>query len=435
MTRLPIRLPLRSWLLWLGALLAFPASAQLEFTVTGGETGAQPIAIVPFAGNEGLPTDIAQVIEANLVRSGQFYGLARADMLEKPSDPARINFQNWRAVNMENLVIGRVIRDPGSDRTVVRFHLLDVYRGEQLMAFDMPPAEPQRLRYVAHQISDLIYEKLTGIKGVFNTKIAYVSSTGFGPNISFRLVVADADGEVPREVATSRETLMSPSWSPDGKRLAYVGYERGRQSIYLHTLATGRVEKLVSEKGINGSPAWSPDGTRLAVTLSFETNPDIYVIDLATRQRTRITATEGIDTEPSWSPDGQELVFTSDRGGSPQIYRVSARGGEAQRITFQGRQNLRPNYSPDGKSVVLVNYDEGRYRIGLLDLQSGSLRILSDGRLDESPSFAPNGAVVIYATQTSQGAELATVTTDGRVRQRMRQAGSVREPAWGPLAK
>lgn len=416
------------------AAALLPARAQLQFEVTGGATGAQPIAIVPFAANEGL-MDVAQVIEGDLVRSGLFYALPRTDMLEKPSEPKQIDHRNWRAVNMDNIVIGSVKRDPGSDRVTVRFYLFDVLRGEQRLGFEMPAAEPSQLRYTAHQIADLIFEKLTGIPGVFNTKIAYVASQGYGLDRRYALMIADWDGENPRTIATSREPLMSPQWAPDRKRLAYVGYERGRSSIYVHEVATGKVRKLVSEKGINGSPAWSPDGTRLAVTLSYESNPDIYVVDVATGSKRRLTTTEGIDTEAGWSPDGQSIVFTSERGGPPQVYRMTADGGNVTRLTFRGRQNLRPSYSPDGKSIVLVNLEDSRYRIALLDVATNQLRLLSDGRFDEGPSFAPNGATVIYATQGAKGAELATVSTDGRVRQRLRQTGDVREPAWSPLQR
>ncbi len=426
---------LKRLLLVLCVLVPGLARADLEFVVQSNKTGAQPIAVVPMAGNEGLPTDVSQVIEADLNRSGLFTTLPRTDMLERPSDPSQVDFRNWRAVSMESLVLGRMTREPGSDRVATRFFLLDVFRGEQLIAYDMPAVTPDQLRYVAHQIADLIFERLTGIPGVFNTKIAYVTSNGYGPARTYQLVISDADGYNPRTIASSRETLMSPAWSPDRKKLAYVAFERGRSGVYVHDVATGAVKRLISEKGINGSPAWSPDGTKLAVTLSFETNPDIYVFDIASGKRTRLTDHYGIDTEAAWSPDGQSIVFTSDRGGQPQLYRMPSTGGDAQRITFQGKQNLRANFAPDGKSLALVNVDESRYRIGLLDLASGNLRIVSDGNMDESPSFAPNSAVIIYATQSRGAAELATVTTDGRVKQRLRQPGDVREPAWSPFSR
>lgn len=415
-------------LLW----IASTAQAQLQITIDRGSTGAQPIAIVPFEGNGEL-TDVAKIVDDDLVRSGRFYTLARTDMLEKPSDPANVNFQNWRIVNMNHVVIGSVTRDPATDMVSTRFYLMDVYGGQQVLGFDMPAVRSEQLRYVGHQIADLVFEKLTGIKGVFNTKIAYISSNGYGRDRQYKLIVADADGYAPRTVATSRDPLMSPSWSPDRKRLSYVGYERGSMAVFIHTLATGEVRKLTAEKGINGSPAWSPDGTRIALTLSFETNSDIYVVEVASGKRTRLTNHYAIDTEAAWSPDGQWIVFTSDRGGNPQIYRLPATGGEPERMTFEGRQNLRASYSPDGKKLVLVNYDQGRYRIATLDVETRQLSVLTDGNLDEGPSWAPNGDVIIYTTQGGSSATLATITADGRVKQTLRQPGSVQEPAWSPF--
>jgi TolB protein len=415
-----------------GLFCVMQAHAQLVIDVEGGDVGATPIAIVPFATPADVSFDVAQIVEADLVRSGLFRAISRTDMLEKPSEPARIDYRNWRAVGMENLVIGSLSRTARG--VAVRFFLMDATRGAQLLGFDMPAVGPEQLRVVSHQIADLIYEKLTGNKGYFNTQIAYVTASGFGPGRRFELVVADADGYNPRTIATSKEPLMSPAWSPDGKKLAYVGYERGRSSIYVHTLASGDLKKVVSEKGINGAPAWTPDGGKLVVTLSFEVNPDLYLVDLASGTRRRLTDHYGIDTEATVSPDGLQVAFTSDRGGSPQVYVVSINGGEPRRVTFQGRQNLRPRYSPDGKSLLVVNSEGGRYTIAVVDLRSGSVRSLTDGPLDESPSFAPNGTVVIYATAGRGNPELATVTTDGRVRQRLRQPGEVREPAWGPAS-
>ncbi len=403
--------------------------AGLEITVSGGEVAAQPIAIVPFAKPGDMSLDFASVIAGDLSRSGQFLPLPPEDMLEKPADAANVDYRNWRAVAVDNVVVGQV-RKNASGQLSVRFQLLDVLRAQILMSYDVPVPDPRRPRPVAHQIADLIYEKLTGVPGYFNSQIAYVAATGASAGRLFQIVVADADGFGPVTVATSREPLMSPTWSPDRRQLAYVGYERGRSAVYIHTLATGELRKLVAERGINGAPAWAPDGRSLAAVMSFETNPDIYVIDVASGTRRRITEHFAIDTEPAWSPDGREIAFTSDRGGQPQIYVVSAAGGNARRITFEGKQNLRPRYSPDGKRLALVNQDETGYRIGVLDLNTRELRIVSSGPLDESPSFAPNGAVVIYAAQGRQGAELATVTVDGRVRQRLSQPGDVREPAW-----
>lgn len=415
------------------AWLAAPAQAALEISIDGGDVGATPIAIVPFATPGDVSFDVAQIVEADLVRSGLFRTIPRTDMLEKPNEPSRIDYRNWRAVGIENLAVGSLSRT--AKGVAVRFYLMDATRGVQLLGYDMPAVGPEQLRVVAHQVADLIYEKLTGTKGYFNTQIAYVTASGFGPGRRFELVVADADGFNPRTIATSREPLMSPAWSPDGRKLAYVGYERGRSSIYVHTLASGDLKKVVSEKGINGAPAWTPDGGKLVVTLSFETNPDLYLVNLSGGSRKRLTDHYGIDTESAVSPDGLQVAFTSDRGGSPQIYVVSINGGEPRRVTFQGKQNLRPRYSPDGKSLLVVNSEGGRYTIAVVDLQSGSTRVISDGPQDESPSFAPNGSVVIYATSGRGNPELATVTTDGRVRQRLRQPGEVREPAWGPAVR
>ena len=418
-----------------GMLLGACAQAQagLEITVTGGETAARPIAVVPFAQPADLGANLADIIAADLARSGQFLPKAPADMLEKPVDAAQVNFKNWRVLNVDSVVIGQVRRANG--RMSVRFQLLDVLRAQTLAGYEVEVPDPRRLRPVAHQIADLVYEKLTGVPGYFNSQIAYVAATGPAKNRLFQIVIADADGANPVTVATSREPLMSPAWSPDRRQLAYVGFERGRSAVYIHTLATGELRRFARERGINGAPAWSPDGSKLALTLSFERNPDIFVIDLASGQRRQLTSHFAIDTEPAWSPDGKHIVFTSDRGGQPQIYLVSASGGDARRITFEGKQNLRARYSPDGKSLALVNVDETGYRIGVLDLASRDLRILSSGPLDESPSFAPNGAVVIYAAQGRQGAELATVSVDGRIRQRLSQPGDVREPTWSSLIR
>lgn len=415
-------------------LPAMPAFGALEITVSGGAQEAQPIAVVPFARPNDVTTDLAEIIAADLGRSGLFQPMAVADMLEKPADASQVNYRNWRAVAVDNVVVGTMRRGSGGALSV-RFQLLDVLRGQQIAGYDVPVPDPRRLRPVGHQIADLIYEKLTGVPGYFNSQIAYVAATGAIKSRVFQVVVADADGASPVTVATSREPLMSPSWSPDRRQLAYVGFERGRSAIYIHTLATGELRKFVAEKGINGAPAWSPDGRQLALTLSYERNPDIYVMDVASGAKRQLTQHFAIDTEPTWSPDGRQIAFTSDRGGQPQIYMVAASGGEAKRVTFEGKQNLRPRFSPDGKLLALVNVDETGYRIGVLDFATRELRLLSAGPLDESPSFAPNGAVVIYAAQGRQGAELATVTVDGRIRQRLSQPGDVREPAWSPLIR
>lgn len=422
---------MRITLIALLLIVCLPARAGLEITVTGGEVAALPIAVVPLGNSADLGLDIAAVVSSDLSRSGQFRTIAASGMLEQPTSVAQVDYRNWRAIAVDNVVIGQVVRS-GSG-LVIRVQLLDVLRGRELASQEFSAPDPRRLRPVAHRIADWIYERLTGVPGYFNSQIAYVAVTGQAGSRLHQIVIADSDGQNPVTVASAREPLMSPTWSPDRSALAYVGFERGRSAIYVHELATGALRKLVSERGINGAPAWSPDGRSMAVTLSFEVNSDIYVIDLASGARRQLTRHYAIDTEPEWSPDGREIVFTSDRGGQPQIYAVSSAGGDARRITFEGKQNSRARFSPDGNSLALVIQDENGYRIGLLDYKTRELRILSEGPNDESPSFSPNGAVVVYAVQSRN--ELATVTVDGRIRQRLSQPGDVHEPAWSSVAR
>ncbi len=416
-------------------LLGLPglALADLEITITGGQVQPVSIGIVPFAA-EGTPdsaTDIARVIEADLTRSGLFAPFPRQDMIELPSAEAQVRYENWRALGVEQLVVGALRQAQG--RWVVDFRLLDVPRAQSLLAYEVPVSSAG-LRYAGHQISDLIYQKLTGHRGVFNTRIAYVTASGPVDNRVFQLMIADADGYDPRQLVRSTEPLMSPTWSPDGRQMAFVAFENGQSAIFLQTVATGVVRKLTNKSGINGAPAFSPDGRKLAVTLSYEGNPEIYLLDIATETLTRLTRDPAIDTEPAFSPDGRHIVFTSDRAGRAQLYRMSANGGgEPERLSFEGRSNARASFSPDGKTLALVHQDERGFRIATMDVKTRQLQVLSDGPLDESPSFAPNGVAIIYAAKGARGAELATVTTDTGIRQRLSQAGDVREPAWSPF--
>lgn len=417
-------------------LLSPAAMADLDITVSKGSIAAQPIAVVPFAQPQGAPADVAKIVAADLDRSGLFRSLPREDMrFELPTDAAQVDYRTWRALNQDALVIGRVQALPNG-AAKVDAELFDVARTTKILDIEATAPRASDWRSMAHKVADQIFERLTGIKGIFDTRIAYVTVTKAADGKrQYRLIWADADGENPREIARSNEPLLSPAWSPDGKRLAYVAFEGGRSKIIIQTPTTGQYVTFLAEKGINGAPAWTPDGSKLVVTLSFETNSDIYVIDLATKSRRRLTDSYAIDTEPTVSPDGRTVAFLSDRGGSAQIYEVSISGGTPKRLTFQGRRSEQPRFSPDGKTLALVNYDGSGYRIGLLDLASGNLKILSDGPLDEGPSFAPNGATVIYTEQGPNGAELATVSIDGRVRQQLRQTGDVREPAWAPFVR
>ncbi len=420
-------------------LVYLPSVADpLTIRITEGAKGAMPIAVVPFAwtgGGQGPSQDIADIIRADLARSGLFRPMPPEDMLARPKDAAEVQYKDWRALNMDSLVVGQV-QSQGGGQYLIRFQLLDVFKQERLAGYNVPTNE-RDLRASAHYIADIIYEKITGKRGAFSTKVAYVTSV-IQRNGKEKIVlqVADADGYNPQTIVTSTEPLMSPAWSPDGRSLAYVSFEGRRASIYVQGVYTGQRRKVASFPGINGAPAWSPDGRKLALTLSKDGNPDIYVLDLQSKALLRLTDHYGIDTEPTWSPDGRFVAFTSDRGGQPQIYKVSAAGGKSERVTYKGKYNARATYSPDGKLLAMVNREGGSFRIALLDLGTGSMRFLSQGRLDESPSFAPNGGMVIYATKVRGKGELAAVSVDGSVKQRLAlQVGDVREPAWSPFSR
>lgn len=410
----------------------------LEIDIVGGNAAALPIAVVPFnyTGTGSAPdTDVAAVVRADLNRSGQFRTLADQDIVERPARGADVNFATWRLLKQDFLVVGRVL-DSQDGGYRVEFELFDVARQEPMLRLAMN-GRPTAMRDVAHQIADQIYEKILGVRGAFWTRIAYVTAVGLGRDTQYALMVADADGWNPQTVVRSREPLLSPAWSPDGRRLAYVSFERGNSSIYVQEIATGQREVLASFRGINGAPSFSPDGTRLALTLSRSGNPEIYVMDLATKALTQMTRHWGIDTEPVWMPDGQGILFTSDRSGKPQIYRVPAAGGEAERVSFQGEYNARPSVCCDGKKIAMAQGQGNVYRIVILDRSlglPGQWSTLSPGNLDESPSFAPNGSMVLYASREGTRGVLYAVSADARVRQRLVLAeGDVREPAWSPF--
>ncbi len=414
------------------------ARAALTIEITQGMEGATPIAVVPFDTSNNPappPQDVSGIIAADLARSGRFAPMDEADMLSRPSSVAQVRFRDWRTLGVDNLVIGKV-ETAGSGRYRISFRLFDVYRGRQITGHSIP-ATARQLRYVAHRIADIIYEKLTGEPGAFATHIAYVEvDQAPGGHKEYRLQLADSDGFNARTLLTSRDPLMSPAWSPDGRRLAYVSFEQRRASVFVQDTRSGKRRKVAAFEGINGAPAWSPDGTHLALTLSRDGNPEIYTLRLADGGLTRLTHGPAIDTEPVWSPDGRSIVFTSDRGGSPQLYRMPAAGGRATRLTFEGRYNASADFSPDGRVLAMVSGEGGRYRIATLDLASGLFRVLSDGALDESPSFAPNGSMIIYATEAGHRGVLAAVSSDGRFRQRFSvQKGDVREPVWSPFGR
>lgn len=411
-----------------------PSHAQLRLDITQGVRDAVPIAVVPFGGQaEGGANDIAAVISNDLRMSGRFAPLERRDMVTRPTSGSEIRFDDWRLLKSDFIVVGRVVPD-GSD-LAVSFELHNVRTGASLLAQRLPSTE-KGLRATAHRIADLVFERLTGIPGAFSTRIAYVAVDGKPPAQRYRLIVADADGYGPRTVLESREPIMSPAWSPDGQYLAYVSFEGKTSAVYVQRLATGERSRVSARAGINGAPAWSPDGRKLALTLSRDGNLDLYTLDLATQALTRVTSDEAIDTEAEWSKDGRSLYFTSDRAGNAQVYMVRLdEARPAERVTFTNGYNARPRMSPDGKEIALVTLDRGGYRIAIMDLASRNLRVLTNGRQDESPSFAPNGALVIYATRDGGRGALAIASSDGAFQQRLSSdQGDVRDPAWQPLA-
>ena len=417
--------------LWLVAL-ASGARAELTIEITQGVDNPTPIAVVPFVwqGGGASPEDIAAVVDGDLNRSGQFAPVRRADMLGLPSTEAEIYYRDWRAINTEYVLIGRVSQDA---QMRIEFELFDVLRQTRVHT-GVVTGPPSEARMLAHQVSDAIYEKLTGIPGAFATRMLYVSVTRVpGGKDYYRLTLADSDGARPIVLLESREPVLAPSWSPDGREIAYVSFESNRPAIYRQELATGRREQLTNFKGLNGSPAWSPDGNTLAMVLSKDGSPDIYLMDLASKRLTRITNHYAIDTEPTWMPDGKSLLFTSDRGGRPQIYRYDLRTGSTDRVTFEGTYNARARVAQDGRNVVLVHQKDGAFHIALLDLVTNRLHSLTSTQLDESPSIAPNGSMVLYATKYAEQGILAAVSVDGGVKFRLpAREGDVREPAWSP---
>jgi TolB protein len=416
-------------------LLAARAQAALEIEVTSGVRDPVPIAIVPFAhpATEG-GADVADIIQHDLEGSGRFKGLAHEHMPATPTHAEEVVAASWKASGADYVVVGRVSSLDGGN-LAVDFDLVSTLTGTKLAAQRFT-GSPSALRNAAHRVSDVIYQKILGVRGAFATRIAYVAVEGEPPAQTYRLFVADADGANQQRILEYRFPIMSPSWSPDGQWLAYVSFESKHSAVYVQLVRTGERRLVSARAGVNGAPEWSPDGKKLALTLGGSGgNPDIYILDLNTQELTRITDDPAIDTEPVWAPDGHSLYFTSDRAGSPQIYKIAAQSGaRPKRITFGGSYNARPRVSPDGTLLAMVTLDNGNYRIAVQELTSGAARVLSHGRLDESPSFAPNGATLIYSEREGSRGELATVSTDGLTGLRLKASeGEIREPAWGPF--
>ncbi len=412
------------------------SQAALTIEITQGVDDPTPIAIVPFGGvASSVSENLTSIISSDLQRSGLFQSIPQRDMLSFPVTASDIYYRDWRILGANYLVIGDLQKSPTG--YVLEYKLFDVI-AQRIVFSKMVTGNERSLRDIAHMASDEIYESITGIRGAFSTKILYIEDLGSLALKRYRLVLADADGAREKILFTSKEPLMSPAWSHSLTHIAYVSFETSRPAIYRHNIKTGEREQLTNFKGLNGAPAWSPDDSKLALVLSKDGNPEIYTLDLVTRKFTRITRTSSsvIDTEPNWTSDGKGIIFTSNRGGNPQIYQVHLASGRVERLTFEGDYNSRPRVSPDGKSLVMVHRENGVYHIAWQDIRSGDMRILTETWLDESPSIAPNGAMLLYATQYNKKGVLAAVSMDAGIKYRLpSKRGDVREPAWSPYVK
>ncbi|MGB5207969.1 MAG: Tol-Pal system beta propeller repeat protein TolB [Azonexus sp.] len=410
----------------LSLLAGVTAQAQLSIEITGAGANRIPVAIANFAGDAAAAQVVTATVRADLERSGLFKLIDPAG--STLDENASVNFSDWKSRGADALAAGSLTRS-ADGRMEARFRLYDTQKQASLGGAVFVTGNDQ-LRAAGHRIADSIYEKLTGEKGVFSTRVAYVIKSGS----QFRLQIADADGQGAVTALTSTEPIISPVWSPDGSKLAYVSFEKKKPVIYVHALASGQRQVVANFKGSNSAPAWSPDGRKLAVVLSKDGNSQIYSVNADGTGVQRLTQSAGIDTEPRYSPDGGTIYFTSDRGGSPQIYRMGANGGDAQRVTFEGSYNVSPRPSPDGKSLAFISRRDGRFQLAVMDLASKQVQILSDSHKDESPSFAPNSRMILIATETGGRGVLSAVSSDGRIKQRLSiAAGDVREPAWGPF--
>nr|WP_295856741.1 Tol-Pal system beta propeller repeat protein TolB [uncultured Xylophilus sp.] len=412
----------------LAALPAVPAPAQFRVEVTGVGVTQLPIAIASFRGEDQSPQKIAAIVRADLERSGRFRNVdAGAESLDETSRP---DVSQWRQRGADSLASGSVVR-LADGRFDVRFRLWDVVRGQDLggQSYVVPQGD---LRLAAHRIADFIYEKLTGEKGVFSTRIAYVTKAGS----RHTLWVADADGENAQAALASPEPIISPAWSPSGGQLAYVSFESRKPVVYVHEVSTGRRRLIANFRGSNSAPAWSPDGRTLAVTLSRDGGSQLYTIDANGGEPRRLMQSAGIDTEPVFSADGRSIYFVSDRGGAPQIYRIAAGGGNAERVTFGGSYNISPTLSPDGRYLAYISRVGGAFKLHVMELGGGNGVAITDTSNDENPSFAPNGRLIVYATRQGGRDALMTTTLDGKIKARLPgQGGDIREPDWGPFQK
>ena len=412
------------------------AQAVLKIDITEGYEGALPIAVIPFQWHGSKKTvdgDVSAIIVSDLARSGKFSPVAEKDLIARPQQPADVHFKTWRIAGMDHIVIGSVTMQPDG-KYQVQFRLIDILKAKQVLGYSFS-ATDKTLRDVAHQISDYIFSHITGLPGAFGTRIAYVTVQRDQKGSVSRLQVSDTDGYNPQTLLTSDQPIMSPAWSPDGSELAYVSFENGQAEIFTHNIRTGVRKSRSKFKGLNGAPAWSPDATKLAVTLSKAGNPDIYILNLKDNKLQRVTNHWSIDTEAVWLPDGKSIVYTSSRSGKPQLYLQSvAADSRPERLTYEGGYNASASISADGKQLAYVHGEGNIYRIAILELETKSSRILTDGPLDESPEFAPNNSMILFASQEKRQAVLAAVSVDGRQKQRLAFTdGEVREPSWAAV--
>lgn len=414
--------------------LSFTAYAILSMELTRGVSGAIPVAVVPFQITDGAQ-DVSTIVATDLQNSGRFKVFGRNELSQFPSDPAHVSNGYFGKLGTDHIVIGKV-NTLTSNRYEVSFQLLSI-GGAGPAIIDLNQkfvVHIGDIRGVAHHISDLIYEKITGTKGVFSTKLAYVVVQREGNHARYNLEVADQDGFNPKPLLTSPEPIMSPTWAPSGRQIAYVSFEKKRASIYIQDVVNGERRLLSQFPGINGAPAWSPDGRKMAIVLSKSGSPNIYIIDVVSGTLRQLTKDFYINTEPAWSPDGQSLLFTSNRSGGPQIYQISMNGGSVHRLTYDGDYNARASFSKDGKTIAMIHRVAGIFNIALLDLDSGTLRVVSSqGGDSSSPSIAPNGSMILYDTYTGDRSVLSMVSADGRVQIRLpARDGEAQDPAWSP---
>lgn len=435
--------------LFIAFILSFTFSANsnasIYVEITGGQVAGLPIAVVPF-GVEGADkssiTDIAQVVKSDLENSGQFKATPFQSIRQFPHAQQNVQLGYWQGLGVEDIVVGKIQKVDGSKYSV-HFQLVDVIRSKTevgskpLLSMQFNNVDAQHLRALAHHISDMVFEKLIGIKGIFSTRIAYVSVSQGAKGSIHTLEVADSDGHNPKPLFRSNYPIMSPAWSPDSKKIAFVSFERDRASINVAEVRTGKIEKITQFPGINGAPTWSPDGRSLAMVLSKDGSPKIYKVDLVSKNITRLTEGTAIDTEPCFAPDGRSIVFTSSRGGKAQIYRVTLASGKIERLTFTGDYNAKPSLTPDGKRLVMLHKgDNGLFGIAVQTLGTGDFRVLTQTSLNDSPTVAPNGMMVLYGSQDRGRGVLGAVSLDGRVKIRLpSQEGDVQEPAWSPFPK